>query len=83
MSERHDEHVTTGPSPAIEQGITPTRAAHHEGHPATAALPFSDADWKELRKSDIGAGGSVVVLMTVIFSIGLVLYATIALIAWS
>jgi hypothetical protein len=47
---------------------------------STPALPFSDADWKEFHESDKGAGGAIIVMMGAIFSIGLVLYATIAII---
>jgi hypothetical protein len=83
MSDSHDPHVTTDPTTGIEQGITPTHAAHHAAHPAARTLPFSEADWNEFQKSDIGAGGAVVVLMTAIFSIGLVLYTVIAIVAWS
>jgi hypothetical protein len=46
----------------------------------TTALPFSEAEWKEFHESDKGAGGAIIVLMGTIFSIGLVLYATIAII---
>jgi hypothetical protein len=46
----------------------------------TAALPFTDEQWQEFHKSDIGAGGAIVVLMTAIFSIGLILYTVIAIV---
>lgn len=51
--------------------------AHHEG---PAKLPFSETDLAEFHQSDIRAGGAVVVLMSAIFSIGLVLYTIIAII---
>jgi hypothetical protein len=70
MSDPHDPHVTTGPS---------------QGHEAAAGhgLPFSEADWQQFHKDDVGAGGAVIVLMTAIFSIGLVLYAIIAVVVAS
>ncbi len=58
-------------------------AEHITSHPPAghaAALPFSDEQWREFHKSDIGAGGAIVVLMTAIFSIGLVLYTVIAIV---
>lgn len=52
------------------------------GHHATGpvSLPFSESDLKEFHQSDIGAGGAIIVLMTAIFSIGLVLYTIIAIV---
>jgi hypothetical protein len=67
MSETHGEHVT--PS---------AHAAHGK-----AALPFTDEQWHEFHKSDIGAGGAIIVLMTAIFSIGLILYSVIAIVVAS
>ncbi len=70
MSDSHGEHITGHP------------AGH--GHPGgTAALPFSEADWHEFHKSDIGAGAAIIVLMASIFSIGLVLYTVIAIVVGS
>lgn len=43
-------------------------------HAPTAGLPYSEADWKEFHAEDIKAGKAVVVLMTAIFSLGVVLY---------
>ena len=45
---------------------------HHAPHPG---LPFSEGDWKEFHREDIKAGRAVVVLMTAIFSMGVVLYS--------
>jgi hypothetical protein len=69
MSE-HGEHITSHPH------------AEHGAHGA-AALPFTEADWREFHKSDIGAGAAIIVLMTAIFSIGLVLYTIIAIVVGS
>ncbi len=49
-----------------------------EGHSGT--LPFSEAEWKEFRQSDKGAGGAIVGLMTAIFLIGVVLYTVVAIV---
>lgn len=43
-------------------------------HAPTAGLPYSEADWREFHEEDIKAGKAVVVLMTAIFSLGVVLY---------
>ena len=44
-------------------------------HATGAGLPFSEADWNTFRKEDIQAGRAVVVLMTAIFSMGVILYS--------
>ena len=54
---------------------------HHAADPH--ASPFSQAEWQEFHKSDVGAGGAVIVLMAAIFSIGLVLYGIIAFVVAS
>jgi hypothetical protein len=56
----------------------PHAAAHAPGTPL-----FSDAEWQDFRRSDMAMGRTIVVLMAAIFSIGLVLYAAIAIIAAS
>jgi hypothetical protein len=61
MSHTHPEH-----------GITPS-----VGHGTAAPLHFSEAEWQQYRDSDRAACKAVVLLMTAIFTIGLVLYATI------
>jgi hypothetical protein len=55
------------------------QALGHEAHPGHTPA-FSDAEMAEFQKSDIGAGGAVVVLMAAIFGIGLLLYTSIAII---
>ena len=45
---------------------------HHTPHPD---LPFTENDWKEFHREDVKAGRAVVVLMTAIFTMGVVLYA--------
>ena len=49
----------------------PMNDPHHAPSPG---LPFSEADWKEFHSEDIKAGRAVVVLMTAIFSMGVILY---------
>jgi hypothetical protein len=39
---------------------------------------FTWEEWQQLQRSDLGAGGVVVALMASIFTIGLLLYGTIA-----
>jgi hypothetical protein len=52
--------------------------------PVSSPSPaFTEAEWHDFRTSDKGAGAAVIVLMTSIFSIGLVLYAIIAIIVAS
>ena len=51
---------------------------HTHGNPP--ALTFTDAQWQEFHESDKSAGAAVIVLMSAIFSIGLVLYTAIAII---
>jgi hypothetical protein len=61
--------------------VTPEGAAHHP--PATAGAPFSEEELHEFHRSDVGAGGVIVALMTGIFVTGLVLYIIVALAAWA
>jgi hypothetical protein len=55
----------------------------HGGHEgiqqgaAQAALPFTPGEIAEFQRSDRQAGGSVVVLMALIFTIGVLLYGAI------
>ncbi len=51
-----------------------------ETHAPDVAIPFSPAEMEHFHSEDRHAAGVLVVLMTVIFSIGLLLYATIAFI---
>jgi hypothetical protein len=57
--------------------------SHHGGHQgiqhgvAHAPQPFTAAEIAEFQRSDRHAGGSVVVLMTLIFTIGVLLYGAI------
>ena len=57
-------------------------AAHGHEHPAVAHQ-FSDAEWAEFQKDDIAAGRSVILLVSSIFSIGLILYTVVAIVTGS
>jgi hypothetical protein len=46
------------------------------------ALHFTPEEWDEYRKRDAAAARAVVLLMGGIFSVGLVLYTTVAYICW-
>lgn len=64
-----------------QHGITPTHEhGGHGHHGAALTLPFGEADLAEFHKNDIQAGGAIIVLMTAIFSIGLILYTVIAVV---
>ncbi len=47
---------------------------------AVAALPFPEAEWQAFRAEDKHAAAAIVCIMATIFTVGLLLYATIALI---
>jgi hypothetical protein len=49
-------------------------------HGSSPSPAFTDAEWHDFHTSDKGAGAAVILLMTSIFTIGLLLYATIAVI---
>ncbi len=54
-----------------------TAPSEHHGHSTAAIDPqaaFSPTEWAGFQKSDIHAGGAVVLLMAAIFTVGLVLY---------
>ena len=56
-------------------------AIHAHDHAVTDAGPhFTEQEWKEFQDDDIHAGGAIICLMAGIFSIGLMLYTTIAII---
>ena len=58
-----------------------TQEDHHgHGYDANDRPYFPASEWEQFQKDDKRAGGAVIVLMTAIFSIGLFLYAVIAVI---
>jgi hypothetical protein len=75
MSENVQGHVPAHLDPQV-----PGHAKHD---PHRAVAEWTDQEWQEFHKSDIGAGGAIVVLMTAIFSIGLVMYSVIAIVVAS
>jgi hypothetical protein len=64
----------------MSEHVTPDAGHGHDHHHEPAAPAFSEAEMAEFQKSDIGAGGAVVVLMTAIFTVGLLLYGVVAVI---
>ena len=52
------------------------------GGPGKPALHFTEEEWDQFRRSDRGAGKSVVLLMGGIFTIGLALYSIVAYVCW-
>lgn len=77
MNESH-EHGITRPG---GHGV-PSHDITIPGGPGKPPLHFTPVEWQEFRKSDMGAGRSVVLLMGSIFSIGLVLYSIVAYVCW-
>ncbi len=56
---------------------------HHGGtshHPSGRPNYFTEQEWADFQRSDRSAGGAVVALMAGIFTVGLVLYTTIAMV---
>ena len=60
----------------------PSQEVSIPGGPGKPALHFTPEEWDQYRKSDVGAARSVVLLMGGIFTIGLILYSTVAYICW-
>jgi hypothetical protein len=52
------------------------------GGPGKPPLHFRPDEWEQYRKSDVNAARSVVLLMGGIFTIGLILYSTVAYVCW-
>ena len=63
--------------------LDPQVPSHAKHDPHRAVAEWTPAEWDEFHKSDVGAGGAIVVLMTAIFSIGLVMYTVIAIVVGS
>lgn len=78
-SPSENEGFQTTPDAASSHEVHTTPDAH--GHAAEPDGPhFSDREWKEFQDDDVHAGGAIVCLMAGIFTIGLMLYTTIAII---
>ncbi len=73
----HEFHGDTSHGSHHVQAHAHHGAAHHaSGRPSY----FTEEEWADFQKSDRHAGGMVVGLMAAIFSVGLALYTTIALV---
>jgi hypothetical protein len=73
-SHEHDHGIQHGPADSIQQGH-----GHSPGGHSTGAL-ITEEEYRQYQRSDLGAGKVVVSLMAAIFTVGLVLYATILII---
>jgi hypothetical protein len=84
MSESHPGEQGIRPAQeGIQHGHGSPPGAHgiqegHAGQPAGPPLHFTWEEWQQFQRSDLGSGGVVVALMASIFTIGLLLYGTIA-----
>lgn len=76
MNEAHDHGITSSHGQGTSNDVT------IPGGPGKPPLHFSPEEWLQFRKSDAGAGKSVVMLMGGIFSIGLALYSLVAYVCW-
>jgi hypothetical protein len=88
MSDSHSEDIQATPprNPGelqsdLDRMFQEAVGAHgaHAGHGRDAPVPFSDAEIARFQREDRYAGGAIVVLMTSIFSIGVVLYSIVLL----
>ena len=73
MSDIHSEGIQATPPNGSSHGIHTGHA--HQAHHHHAEKPFTDSELAHFKREDIYAGGTVVVLMGSIFSIGVVLYS--------
>ena len=82
MSSSPQSHgVQATPSHATGHDVQTAPDDHGRDHAVADAGPhFTEQEWKEFRDDDIHAGGAIICLMAGIFSIGLMLYTTIAII---
>jgi hypothetical protein len=86
-SPTENEGVQTTPNAASSHDVQTAPHSHaHEADPAhdhptgPEALHFTEQEWEAYKKDDVHAGGAVIFLMASIFTIGLMLYTTIAII---
>ena len=83
--ESHGVHAVSVPATALDIHEANVAEVAEHGH-APAGFPpaedphFTDQEWMEFQREDIHAGGAVVCLMASIFTLGLLLYTTIAII---
>ena len=85
LPESHGVQPTSVPSTALDIHEANVAEVEERGH-APAGFPpaedphFTDQEWKEFKDDDIKAGGAIVCLMACIFTLGLLIYTTIAVI---
>jgi hypothetical protein len=84
-SESHGVQSTPIPATALDiheanEAEVQERGQAPAGYPPAEDPHFTDQEWKEFQNDDIKAGGAVVCLMASIFSLGLLLYTTVAII---
>ena len=82
-SEGHGIQATPKPATSHEMQTAPDAPGHdaiHDDAVADAGPHFTEQELKGFQDDDIHAGGAVICLMAGIFSIGLMLYTTIAVI---
>jgi hypothetical protein len=77
MNESHEHGIT----PSDGHG-NPSQDITIPGGPGKPPLHFTPTEWEQFRKSDLGAARSVVLLMGGIFTVGLLLYSTVAYVCW-
>jgi hypothetical protein len=79
MSESEQIQPSPSPGPSHQIQGEPHGHAHGDGHGRPHAEgPFTGVELEEFHKDDRRSGGMVVGLMAGIFSIGLLLYITVA-----
>jgi hypothetical protein len=72
MSESHSEGIQSTPEHGSTHGV---HSGHDHGAHSHAAPLFSGSEIARFQREDRYAGGTIVVLMGTIFSIGVVLYS--------
>ena len=78
--ESHGVQATPSHAAGHEMQTAPDSGHGHDHAVADTGPHFTDKEWKEFQDDDIHAGGAIICLMAGIFSIGLMLYTTIAII---
>jgi hypothetical protein len=73
------EHITNQPPHPTDEHIT-----HAPVHHPTEEMPyFPREEWDQFKNDDIAAGKGVIILMTAIFTTGLILYSIVAIVTGS
>ena len=69
------EHITDQPGHPTSENFT--NAPVH--HPIAVMPFFPQEEWDQFKNDDIAAGKGVIILMTAIFTTGLILYTIVAI----